>query len=249
MELKDYFKQYKKTAVAFSGGTDSALLLHAARESGSEVIAYYVRSPFQPRFEYEDALRLTEELGIKMVTISADPLKDERIASNPPDRCYHCKRMIFSLIFKAALEDGCEVICDGTNASDDEGDRPGMRALSELSVRSPLRECGLTKGDVRKLSKAAGLFTWDKPSYACLATRIPSGSRLSPEKLMCTEAAEEYLFDMGFTDFRIRMPADGRALVQLRPEQLTRYRKLQGEIEAELGKYYDEIILDPEGRR
>src|SRR5699024_2924376 len=151
--------------------------------------------------------------------LDVDILADETVAANPPDRCYHCKRRIFSAIASAAAADGYTLLLDGTNASDDAGDRPGMRALWELSVRSPLRECGLTKPEIRWLSREAGLFTWDKPAYARLATRVPAGERLTAEKLENTERAEDFLFSLGFTDFRVRL-FNGAARLQLPAEQL-----------------------------
>ena len=115
--------------------------------------------------------------------LRADVLSDPVVVSNPSDRCYYCKKVIFNMIMEAAAKDGYTVLLDGTNASDDAGDRPGMKALRELQVKSPLRECGLVKSEIRRLSKEAGLFTWDKPSYACLATRIPTGCTITAEKL------------------------------------------------------------------
>lgn len=205
MDLRDFFRENPKAALAFSGGVDSAYLLYAALESGAQVQAYYVKSVFQPRFELEDARRLAEELGADMRELPVDVLADTVISANPADRCYHCKRRIFTAVAAAAEEDGFPVLMDGTNASDDAGDRPGMRALRELSVRSPLRECGLTKDRIRQLSKEAGLFTWDKPAYACLATRIPTGIAITEDRLHKTEAAEQYLASLGLTDFRVRM--------------------------------------------
>lgn len=247
MELMEYFKKYPKTVIAFSGGVDSAYLLYAAHKAGADICAYYVKTAFQPQFELDDALRLSEELHIPMKVLHTDVLAQERIAENPCDRCYYCKKMIFAAIQKAAGEDGFTVLMDGTNASDDKNDRPGMRATQELSVQSPLRECGLTKDMVRKLSKEAGLFTWDKPAYACLATRIPTGEIITEEKLKVTEAAEDYLFSLGFTDFRVRM-TEGAAKLQVRKEQLEKLVESRTQIVTELKKYYTSVLLDLETR-
>ena len=189
MNLSEFFTENPQVAIAFSGGVDSAYLLYAALQCGAKVRAYYVRSVFQPQFELDDGIRLAKELGADLRILEADVLTPEAVASNPPDRCYHCKKIIFEAIGEAARADGFSVLLDGTNASDEEGDRPGMRALRELSVLSPLRLCGLTKDEIRRLSREAGLFTWDKPAYACLATRIPAGERITEEKLAATEAA------------------------------------------------------------
>lgn len=247
MTLTEFFHQNQKAAIAFSGGVDSAYLLYAALQSGADVRAYYVKSAFQPQFELDDARRLAETLSADMRVLDVDILADETVAANPPDRCYHCKRRIFSAIASAAAADGYTLLLDGTNASDDAGDRPGMRALRELSVRSPLRECGLTKPEIRRLSREAGLFTWDKPAYACLATRVPAGERLTAEKLENTERAEDFLFSLGFTDFRVRL-FNGAARLQLPAEQLPRLLERRAEILSELKKTYSAVVLDLEVR-
>ena len=247
MTLTEFFHQNQKAAIAFSGGVDSAYLLYAALQSGADVRAYYVKSAFQPQFELDDARRLAETLSADMRVLDVDILADETVAVNPPDRCYHCKRRIFSAIASAAAADGYTLLLDGTNASDDAGDRPGMRALRELSVRSPLRECGLTKPEIRRLSREAGLFTWDKPAYACLATRVPAGERLTAEKLENTERAEDFLFSLGFADFRVRL-FNGAARLQLPAEQLPRLLERRAEILSELKKTYSAVVLDLEVR-
>ena len=218
MELSDFFRLHPAGAVAFSGGVDSSLLVWAAARYGSDWRAYYVHSPFQPAFELADARQVAGQCGLPLTVLEVDVLQNETVAANPPDRCYHCKRSIFSVILDRARQDGCPLVIDGTNASDDAGDRPGMRALRELEVRSPLRECGLTKADVRRLSREAELPTWDKPAYACLATRVPAGTVLTAELLRSVEAAETALAELGFRDFRVRV-RQGLALVQVTPEQ------------------------------
>lgn len=247
MELADFFKKYKKAAVAFSGGVDSAYLLYAALESGAEVRAYCVKSAFQPRFELEDAKRAANQLKADIKVISLDVLSSEKITENSQKRCYHCKRMIFEAILKEAAADGFTVVLDGTNASDEESLRPGMRALRELEILSPLRECGLTKDKIRALSKEAGLFTWDKPAYACLATRIGAGEQITAEKLKTTEAAEDFLSSLGFTDFRVRMSGSS-AKLQLCERQLGRLLSHREKIVSELKKYYTSVLLDLEVR-
>ena len=250
MELKDFFNDNKKAAIAFSGGVDSAYLLYAARSFGAEVRAYYVKSDFQPEFELQDARRLAEELGADMSLLELDVLCESSISSNPQDRCYHCKKKIFTAIKEAALGDGFSLLLDGTNASDDAGDRPGMRAIRELEVRSPLRECGLTKDEIRRLSREAGLFTWDKPAYACLATRIPTGEVITREKLERTERAEAFLTKLGFSDLRVRLSSDC-ARLQLPEDQLWLALEKREEITEELLKYYKAVLLDltPRGGR
>ena len=149
MELSAFFAENPKVALAFSGGVDSAYLLYAAGRFGAQVQAYYVKTAFQPQFELEDARRVAEFCGAAMKVLELDILQDKTVAENPGDRCYYCKRRLFTAIAQAAREDGFSVLIDGTNASDDADDRPGMRALQELSVYSPLRACGLTKEMIR----------------------------------------------------------------------------------------------------
>lgn len=141
--------------------------------------------------------------------VNADILQYDEVTANPGNRCYFCKKRIMGAIRAAAVADGYETMIDGTNASDECGDRPGMKVLEEQHILSPLRICGLTKSDVRRLSKEAGLFTWDKPAYACLATRILAGEKITAEKLKAIEESEAVLFAMGFSDFRVRL-RDGR---------------------------------------
>ena len=247
MELSAYFSAHPKAAIAFSGGVDSAYLLYAAMQSGAEVRAYYVKTPFQPQFEYEDAQNLAQQLGVEMVTLPVDVLCREEIASNPANRCYFCKRALFSRILEAAAGDGFSLILDGTNASDDDADRPGIQALRELQVQSPLRLCGLTKEEIRRLSKEAGLFTHDKPAYACLATRIPTGERITLDKLEKTEQAENFLASLGFRDFRVRLD-HGKARIQVRPEDLALVMENRQNILDTLGQFYDGVVLDLEVR-
>ena len=248
MELNDFFKENTRAALAFSGGTDSAYLLYMALKCGAQVRPYYVKTPFQPRFELDDALRLARELGTELTVIEYDILDDGLIAANPADRCYHCKKKLFGLLLRErAANDGFPLIIDGTNASDEAGERPGMRALCELGVRSPLRECGLTKTEIRARSRTAGLFTWDKPAYACLATRVPAGRRIARELLQRVEAAERELFALGFTDFRVRVFHEA-ARIQLSPEQMAEALKRREDILARLKKYFDIVLLDMETR-
>ena len=247
MELERFFAENPRAAVAFSGGADSAYLLYAAVKAGANVKAYYVKTAFQPQFELEDAKKLAGELGTPMQVLPLDILCDQAVKANPPDRCYHCKKRIFSAIRAAAAQDGFSVLLDGTNASDDAGDRPGIRALEELSVRSPLREAGLTKAEIRRLSKEAGLFTHDKPAYACLATRIPTGETITAEKLRRTEWAETYLAGLGLRDFRVRAMGN-TAKLQVRASDLNLVVTHREQITAELGKAYEGVLLDLEVR-
>lgn len=245
--LETFFSEHNSFALAFSGGVDSAFLLYAAMSFGSDVKAYYVKSAFQPQFELEDALRLAGQLGAPVEVIEVDVLEDEDVRRNPSNRCYYCKKRIFSTIIAHARADGYHTVLDGTNASDDISDRPGYAALQEMSVLSPLRECAMTKADVRALSRQAGLFTWNKPSYACLATRIPSGTPVSEQLLSATEKAEDYLFSLGFSDFRVRL-RDGAGVVEVPSSQLQDLVARREEVVSELKKYYSKVYLNLETR-
>ena len=247
MTLKEFFKANPKAALAFSGGTDSAYLLWAAVQAGAAVQPYFVRSAFQPRFELEDARRLCAQLGLSLRVLDCDVLAQPEIAANPPDRCYYCKRALFTRLLDAAREEGYPLVMDGTNASDPEGDRPGMRALRELGVRSPLREAGLRKCDVRRLSAQAGLFTADKPSYACLATRIPSGTAIEPAMLETVERAEGLLAGLGYRNFRVRLRPCG-ALLQFDESQHADAEKNIENIRGLLGGLFHELRIDPAPR-
>ena len=243
MTLQDFFRANPKAALAFSGGTDSAYLLWAASQWAVDVKAYYVHSPFQPAFELSDAKRLAEELHMPMAVLEADVLSVPGAAANGPDRCYHCKTALFTLLKNAALADGYTLLIDGTNASDDAGDRPGMKALKELAVRSPLRECGVTKAEVRQRSKEAGLFTWDKPAYACLATRVPTGTAITPEALAAVEGAENALVALGYRDFRVRL-FHGAAKLELTEHDFMRAAGEREAVKAALSPWFKTVLLD-----
>ena len=248
MTLQQFFAQVPKAALAFSGGTDSAFLMWASRQYGCALRAYYIKTAFQPAFELADARRLAEELGVPMTVVELDVLSVPEAAENGPRRCYYCKKALFTRLRQAAAADGYTVLIDGTNASDDAGDRPGMVALRELEVRSPLRECGITKAEVRRLSKEAGLFTWDKPAYACLATRIPTGTAVTAEMLTRVENAESALAGLGFVDFRVRV-ADGAARLQVTGDQMPMVLEKREEILKALAPDFSAATLDLAPRR
>lgn len=247
MTLNEFWKENPKAAIAFSGGVDSSYLLYTAVKAGAKVTAYYADSAFQPTFEREDALRLAKDVGAELKILPLSVLEVPMVAENPANRCYYCKRAIFSALIAAAAADGYDLILDGTNASDQVSDRPGMEALRELSVRSPLRECGLTKSEIRELSRQAGLFTWDKPAYACLATRVPAGETITAEKLEKTEKAEDFLRSLGLRDFRVRL-LKGCARIQVPEGQLELVLKNRKTILEELRQWYAGVVLDLEVR-
>ena len=242
-KLQAWFAAHPRFVLAFSGGCDSAYLFYAATVCGADFAACYVKSAFQPEFELEDARRLAKELGREIDIIELDVLADEKVRANPKNRCYFCKQRIFSVICDRARALGHDLVIDGTNASDDADDRPGMRALRELRVESPLRSCGIAKSGVRALSKEAGLFTWNKPAYACLATRIPAGTPIDAETLEKIERAESMLADMGFSDFRARIAGNGVRL-ELTEGDMARLLERRAEVCAALAGDFDGISLD-----
>ena len=204
--LMNTLKAMEKVAIAFSGGVDSAFLLKAAIEAiGREnVLAITVQSQVITNAEMKDVETLVKLLNAKHLVIKMDILSLSEFKTNPPERCYFCKKHIFEQIMKSASQEGFNTIIDGTNV-DDEGDfRPGIKALRELEIKSPLKDCRLTKKDIRELSEKLGLPTHDKPSLACLASRIPYGEEITAEKLQKTAKAEEYLKSQGFKQLRVR---------------------------------------------
>jgi len=248
MTLSDFFAENPSVALGFSGGVDSAYLLYAGVKAGANIGVYYVSTAFQPQFELLDARRLTAELGVPLTVLKMDILSLPQVTANPADRCCFCKRALFSLIRARAAEDGFGIVIDGTNASDRFEDRPGMRALREMGVRSPLRECGITKAEVRRLSKEAGLFTWDMPSYSCLATRIPAGTAITKEALMKVERAEDALREMGFSDLRVRVRGND-AVLQLPGAQFEAAIQKREEIVGRLREDFGSVLLDLEERQ
>ena len=247
MTLQEFFTENPKAALGFSGGVDSSYLLWAAVNTGADIAPYYIQTAFQPAFELEDAQRLCAQIGVKLNVIRLDALADPRVAANPANRCYYCKVGLFGALRARAKADGYDLLLDGTNASDDAGDRPGMKALREMEVRSPLRECGLTKAMIRQESRKAGLFTWDKPAYACLATRVPTGRTITSELLRRVEGAETALFALGFTDFRVRL-YDEAARLQLPEGQLAKAVEQRQAIRQALAPWFDVVLLDTQTR-
>lgn len=243
MMIQDFFQKKNRVALAFSGGADSAFLLSVGKQSGCDIYPYYVKTPFQTQVETDDAQHLADVIGVSLKTIQLDVLSLPSIVRNENDRCYHCKHSIFNIIKLAADAEGCEMIIDGTNASDDIDGRPGMQALREFGVRSPLRECGLSKLQIRELSRQEGLSTWNKPANACLATRIPVGTPIKYETLKKVEQAENYLSGLGFSDFRVRVFHEG-AKIQLLDTQFDQACAMRLDILNHFSQYFDEIFID-----
>jgi len=247
MTVAEFFRENPAVGVAFSGGVDSAWLLHEAVRYAGRTAAYFARTPFQPDFELEDGLDTARRLGARLTVIDFDILAVPAVAANPPDRCYYCKKALFARLLAAAKADGFPLVVDGSNASDDAGDRPGMRALRELGVRSPLRECGVTKREIRRLAKAAALPVWDKPSYACLATRIPAGTEITRADLDRVARGEAAFAAAGLADFRLRLRG-GNGLLQVRREQMELAGAILPALRRRLAGDFEDIALDSSPR-
>ncbi len=205
-DLKAYFRQLKSVAVAFSGGVDSTYLLKTAHDTlGDQVIAVTAKSCSFPERELKEAIHFCEKEGIRHFVCESEELDIEGFSHNPKNRCYICKHELFEKIINIAKEQKIAYIAEGSNM-DDLGDyRPGKRAIQELGVRSPLQEAGLYKEEIRKLSKGMNLPTWNKPSFACLASRFVYGETITEEKLHMVDQAEQFLMDLGFHQFRVRI--------------------------------------------
>ncbi len=229
--LEEYLWGLGSLAVAYSAGVDSTFLLAAAHETlGDKVLAVTARSVLCPARETEEAEAFCRVRGIEHIVLDYDALAVPGVKDNPPDRCYRCKKALFGEILEAAHARGIEHVAEGSNA-DDEGDyRPGMKAVAELGILSPLRQVRLTKEEIRALSREMGLDTWDKPSMACLASRFVYGETLTPEKLQMVAQAEQKLRDWGFSQMRVRVHGD-LARVEVLPEEFARLIVHAGELD------------------
>lgn len=243
MNLKEYFSANKRLAIAYSGGVDSAYLLYTALRENTQVSAYYVSTEFQPQFEQDEAVGFANRIGADLHIIRISVLSDENIVLNCGLRCYHCKKKLLCAVAERAAKDGFSLVADGSNASDDFNERPGMRALKECGVASPLRECGLRKEDIRISARKEGLPFWDKPSYSCLATRIATNQQIDEDTLKRVETAETLLRKAGFSDFRVRVEGN-RALIQIIKEQYYKFSESEQEIFRAMNKLFDSAELD-----
>ncbi len=249
--LRSTLREMDGAAVAFSAGVDSTFLLRMAHEElGDHAVAVTVRSPLIPRHELDDAAAFCRTEGIRHEIIDFDALAVPVVAANPPDRCYHCKKAIFGRILEFAHTQGLAAVTEGSNTDDDGDSRPGRRAIAELGIRSPLRDAGLSKAEIRALSHEMGLSTWSKPSFACLASRFPYGERITAEGLERVDRAERWLREkLGLSQLRVRSHGD-LARIEVPTGDIPRLASRAAEIAAafkDLGFAY--VTLDLFGYR
>ncbi|MBP2033260.1 uncharacterized protein J2Z42_001963 [Clostridium algifaecis] len=237
--LKENLKKFESAVVAFSGGVDSTFLLKVAHEVlGNNVIAVTATSSTYPKRELNEAKKYAKSMEVKHIIINSEELDIKGYAKNPVNRCYYCKKELFSKLQNVAKENGAKYVFDGSNL-DDTGDyRPGMEAAKELGVVSPLKDAKLTKDDIRAYSKEMGLPTWNKPSFACLSSRFPYGNEINSKKLKMVEDSEQFLLDLGFKQVRVRYHGQ-IARIEVAPDERSKFFDL--DIMDKVGKKLKEI--------
>lgn len=251
-KLKEIIRSMGSLAIAYSGGVDSNFLAKVAYEVlGEKAIAITLRAALHSVSEMDEAEELAIDIGIRRIVLVEDVLSNDVFKYNPPDRCYHCKKLIFSMIKQTAEKEGYIYVADGSNIDDIKDYRPGMKAIAELNVRSPLKEAELTKEEIRELSKRLGLKTWDKPAFACLATRFPYGEEITEQMLRAIELAESYLKENGFNQYRVRCHKN-MARIEVPPNDRIKFFDLEfmDKVVKEFKGYgFKYVSLDMEGYR
>ena len=251
-ELKKYLFSLGSVAIAFSSGVDSTFLLYAAKEAlGDNMIAITASLHSVPERELTEAGEYCKKMGVRHFVIRINELDIEGFSQNPKNRCYLCKKVIFKNIEKVAKEQGMNEVAEGSNLDDNGDYRPGLQAIAELGVKSPLRHIGFTKQEIRDLSEYFNIPTWNKPSFACLSSRFPYGDTITKEKLKMVDKSEQLLLDMGFHQFRVRIHGD-LARIELLPEEFAKF--MQEETRLTVYKKFKEygfsyVSLDIKGYR
>lgn len=248
--LEEYLRACGSVLVAYSSGVDSTFLLKVAHDVlGDKAVAVTARSCFFPVRELTEAAAFCQSEGIEQIVVDYEPLSVGNIKENPKNRCYLCKQALFSQLCRIAAERGSACVAEGSNMDDNGDYRPGMRAVKELGVKSPLQEARLTKAEIRALSREMGLPTWDKPSYACLATRFVYGDTITEEKLLMIDKAEQKLMELGFRQLRVRVHD---RLARIEVERDCFEKIVQPDVADQLTQYFHElgflyVALDMEG--
>ncbi len=248
--LHEYLKNFENIAVAFSGGVDSVFLLKAAKNAlGNNVIAITVNSSLVPKREHKEAIEFCKNENIKHFIFEKDVFDIDKFAQNPPERCYICKKALFSEIIRISKNNGVKNIAEGSNADDEKDYRPGMKAIKELKIISPLRKAEFTKNEIRQLSKEMNLPTWEKPSFACLASRFVYGEEITIKKLNMIEKSEQLLFDLGFKQFRVRIH-NNIARIEVMRNEFEKLIEHSAKINRNLKKIgFNYVTMDLEGYR